>query len=376
MKRSKATRTQVRAHNRRLVLNAVYNQIADNRAAIATESGLTKPTVSDLIAELIEDGFLIEDGVGQSTSTGGKPPRILRFVPDARQVIGVATDGKRVYGMLTDMRGRSIVAHQRRIAGDVLDAIDDTINGLVAQLDAPLLCIGVAVPGQIDHQRGVVVRSDELNISNLALAERLQASYDCAVYISNNTELAAIGHHAFSNNEDQRNLVMVRVGREVEIAVAIRGRYHHGGAVGQIPVSGHSIDSVLAWSQICQRADELRQYYPDTVLPACEHLTVLHIMDAYRREDMAAMILYNRMADTLAYLFAWVIGIMQPDDVVLAGDIAHMGAAFLGDVRGRLAQLMPDVDMSGVHLTFTETGRLSTRGAVAHGIQQELGVTL
>lgn len=375
MKRKKATREQVREHNRKLVLNAVYTELADNRAAIANETGLAKPTVSELTAFLIDDGFLIEDGIGTSTSTGGKPPRILRFVPESRQVIGVATDGETVYGMLTDLYGKQIAAHRRMVQDNLLESLTDVINGLVAQLTAPLMCMGMAMPGKIDREQGVVLPSQDLNLSEpLPLMRILQDIYDVPVYMSNNTELAAIGYRAYDSERSNRNLVMVRIGHDVEIAVALRGRYHHGGALGQIPVAGQPLNAVLAWDNICARVDELREYYPETILPPRDELSFLHIIDAYRREDMAALILYNRMADTLAYLFAWIVGLVQPDDIVLAGRIANMGNAFLDDVRERLQAMLPDAPIDTMQISLSETTRLSTRGAVAHAIERELGI--
>ena len=81
MKPKKATREQLKRHNRQLLLRAVYYDLADNRAALAQMTGLAKPTVSDLIAELMEEGLLEEGGLGESTDIGGKRPTLIKFVP-------------------------------------------------------------------------------------------------------------------------------------------------------------------------------------------------------------------------------------------------------------------------------------------------------
>jgi DNA-binding IclR family transcriptional regulator len=58
MNARKATRTQLRRHNRLLILRAIYAGEADNRAALAQATGLAKPTVSELVTELIESGLV------------------------------------------------------------------------------------------------------------------------------------------------------------------------------------------------------------------------------------------------------------------------------------------------------------------------------
>ncbi|MEP7293221.1 MAG: helix-turn-helix domain-containing protein, partial [Chloroflexota bacterium] len=166
MKTLKATREQIRQHNRQLLLRAVYTGLADNRAALAAETGLAKPTVSDLIGELLEDGLLVESGRGESTDSGGKRPTLIKFVPNARQVIGVSLDNGRVFAVLSNLAGQVIAQHYDELENaqgeEAAAMLTDVINGLVAQLDAPLLCIGVGVPGVVDVSNGVIADSQPL----------------------------------------------------------------------------------------------------------------------------------------------------------------------------------------------------------------------
>ena len=104
----KATHNALKRHNRLLLLRAVSEGEADNRAALAQVTGLAKPTVSDLISELLEEGLLIEIGHGEAGESGGKRPILLRFAPDSRQVIGVSIGSQRVRAVLSNLEGRVI----------------------------------------------------------------------------------------------------------------------------------------------------------------------------------------------------------------------------------------------------------------------------
>ena len=115
MSSQKATRSQVRQYNQQLVLRLVYSGQADNRAALAQKSGLTKPAVSNLVADLIDEGLLEEGGYGDSTESGGKRPRLLKFVSEARQAIGVSINYDRFIGMLTNLDGQVDRPAQRGI---------------------------------------------------------------------------------------------------------------------------------------------------------------------------------------------------------------------------------------------------------------------
>src|ERR1700709_1664666 len=65
-----------RGHNRSLVLQTLYRVGKQSRADIARETGLTRVTVSDLIAELIGEGLVIEIGQREDARPG-KPATLL-----------------------------------------------------------------------------------------------------------------------------------------------------------------------------------------------------------------------------------------------------------------------------------------------------------
>src|SRR5260221_12540654 len=140
----KATHGQLRHKNRQLLLRAIYTGLASSRAELAQETGLAKPTVGDVIGALIKEGFLAEKGLGQSTDEGGKRPRLLEFVPDARHVIGISIGTAQVMGVLTNLDGKVVVEHYKELAGAQGEAVTNVvchvINGLAAQLSAPQLC--------------------------------------------------------------------------------------------------------------------------------------------------------------------------------------------------------------------------------------------
>ena len=81
----KATRQQTRAHNKRLVLRTIYQNPDTSRADVARATGLTRTTVSHIVAELIDEGLIEETGRGPSM--GGKPPVLLNVSAGSRNVV-------------------------------------------------------------------------------------------------------------------------------------------------------------------------------------------------------------------------------------------------------------------------------------------------
>ncbi len=379
MKPLKATRENLRRHNRQLLLRAVYTGLADNRAALAQETGLAKPTVSDLIGELIAEGLLIEGGLGESTESGGKRPTLIKFVPDARQVIGVSLDNGRAFGVLCNLNGQVAAQHYAELEnaqGDEAEGIlTDVMNGLIAQLDAPLLCAGVGVPGVVDTTSGLILDSHPLGWRQRALAERLTARYAVPVYTGSSAELTALAQYAFGlNGDDQtRNLVTVLVTSSVEVGITLDGvTYHQGGDISALRATDR-LDTLLGWTFVQQRAAELRQMFPGSTLPETG-LTYMHIHHSATNGDPAAQQLCEELSSHLAQVMGWIIGLLRPDHLSLAGPIVNLGDTFLQRVIAKTeAMLWPEV-VHPVIFSLAYSGNLSAIGAAALALHRELDI--
>ncbi len=387
----KATHRQLRRHNRQLLLRAVYDGLADNRAALAQETGLAKPTVSALVSELIAEGLLVEGGRGPSTGGGGKRPRLLQFVPDARNVIGVAINGESVQGALANLDGQITARHTVALRGaqgeTALHRIEETINGLVAQLDAPLLCVGVGVAGVVDAAEGMVSYAPHLGWRKFPLATRLARHYDVPVHLANSTELAAMAHFVFGLQENISSLALVLVSTGVGVGLVIDGTtYAGGGEIGHLrlaersPVPVHStetgrLETFLGWHYVKQRAYALRKSHPNSLLPAAgEPFDYLHIRWAAANGDPAALTLQDELSRSLAHVFAWTIGLLRLEHIALAGPIADLGQPLLESAVAHTRTLILSDLVDRVAFSLACSPHLVTIGAIAQSLQLELGL--
>jgi N-acetylglucosamine repressor len=380
MASGKATHEQLKRHNWQLLLRAVYSGGVNNRAALAQTTGLAKPTVSDLISELITEGFLEEGGIGESTESGGKRPRLLEFKPNARQIIGVSVDTHIISAMLSNLSGQIVAQHMANVGKhDLLPLLEDVINGLIAQLDAPLLCISVGVPGLVNKERGIVELSGVLGWRDVPLAERLSEKYDVPVYIGNNTELAALAQIAFAPNNtipqnNMGNLVTVLMNDSVEVGIALESIAYHGGSdVGCLRIAGvERLDALLGWQAVEERAIQLSKQggYLGQQPPS-----YLHIRHAADCNDSAALQLYDELAANLSQMFAWIIGLLRPNHVSLVGPIADLGDKLLERIATKVEYLLLPELVNHVHFSMADDAQtLSAHGAVAQALRNELGI--
>lgn len=193
----------LRSHNTALVLDLLRTAGAEgiSRLELAERTGLTPQAVSKITARLRADGLAAE--AGRRASTGGKPRTVLRLVPEAGHAVGVHLDRDEVRAVLVDLDGT--VVDRRRApldlgAGEeaVLARVAGTAEALrtpgTAGASRPPLGVGVALPGPLDHDRGVLHRVTGFpEWDGFPLRDALARRLGVPVVVDKDTNAAALG---------------------------------------------------------------------------------------------------------------------------------------------------------------------------------------
>jgi predicted NBD/HSP70 family sugar kinase len=370
----KATQAQIKTHNLQMLLRAVYSGAANNRAALAQQTNLTKTAVSSLVAELIDDGYLIETGLSQAVDGPGKPARILSFVPTARQVIGVSISSEKIEGVLANLDGTIALYHGHpmgELTGEeALELVQDVINGLVIQASARLLSIGIGCEGQIEASNALSIAP--LNWRHLPLERLVAQMHDVPVHLASSTRLAAIGQYAFGSGSQATTLATILIHDNIGIGFVFqRGLYDEGYDIGFFRHAGRPIEQALAHIQT--RAAQLCEQVVSS-LPPTAGLIYLRIRFAAAQGDPAALQLYDELAETLSDVVAWVIALHRPDHLSLSGQIADLGPLLLDKLRQNVSTLILPELVAQTTFSLDHANDLISIGAVAYAMRYELGI--
>ncbi|MEU6575851.1 ROK family transcriptional regulator [Streptomyces sp. NPDC046805] len=235
----------LRSHNTALVLDLLRTAGAEgiSRLEIAERTGLTPQAVSKITGRLREEGFAAE--AGRRASTGGKPRTVLRLVPEAGHAVGVHLDRDEARAVLCDLTG-AVVAEGRGAvhlgagAEAVLAHTARQVEELLPSAPGSLLGVGVALPGPLDHTRGVLHRVtgfpewDGFPLRD-ALAERL--GLGIPVVVDKDTNAAALGLAvARGGAEGSRggggSFAYLHLGTGLGAGLVIGGSVHRGARTG------------------------------------------------------------------------------------------------------------------------------------------------
>lgn len=192
----------VRRRNRQNLRALLYRRAPVARSELAEALGLTLPTVTTSVAQMLAEGLLLEEPAPESPgSQGGRPAAVLRFNPAAGCALGVELGPYETAVGLYDLTGGPIVERIFPVAPSDYDEMVETLSGQLAQLAAeapsPLLGAGVGMPGFVSREQGMVRASSRTGWNGKPVAEQLSARLGLPVLADNNVRLRAAGQELF-----------------------------------------------------------------------------------------------------------------------------------------------------------------------------------
>jgi predicted NBD/HSP70 family sugar kinase len=217
------------------------------RAEVARRTGLSPQTVTNVARRLLDLGLVVEEGEAARTGPG-RPGTLLRLSARSRYAVGVHLDPATMTFVLLDLSG-AVVA-QAQVPTPVPEDPEAVVAGLVAEIEGLIagagvdrervLGVGIAAPGPIDVEGGVVVDPPHLPGWHLvplrdAVAERtgLRAVLDKDV-------TAAASAHLWHPGEHASDFVFFYLGTGVAVATVLRDEVVRG-VSGNAGESGHLV---------------------------------------------------------------------------------------------------------------------------------------
>jgi len=363
----------VRQENLQRVLQHVLRDTgAVTRASIARATGLTSATISSLIAELIELGFVAEGD--HAASTGGKRATILQVDRSVHAVLAVVVRARSLRAGLLDLTGATVAETTRSFTGaPSVDDIVRAVRELAPDGGRRPIAIGVQVPGTSD--KGVVIESVQLGWSGMPVAQRIEEALDVPAYVLNDADAEALAEAALEREPVSERL-LVHLGEGVGSALTVGGRLVPGfsGRAGEI---GHVRVEFEGTREFCRCG-------LSGCLESTASMTAM-LGEAFHDElDVESVQLLATArgsgerialgARALSRALRMLSAMLDPEEILIGGAAPALGGAFLAMLRDEL-EMYPAKGTRPVHIRYTKNGRSTFIGAAQFALRSELGVS-
>jgi glucokinase len=369
----------LRQVNGQTLMSLIIRDGPVTRVELARSSGLSKQTVSEIVRQLSDGGWVQETGRVQGRV--GRSPVAYELNPRSGFVIGVDLGGTKLRTAVSDLGGallgELVVPTEPRGGRDVVRQICETARGLAAQEDVPwdgVQCVAIGTPGVLNPASGVMSLAANIpSFGDVHVRDELAGELAVPVLLDNDVNMAVLGEHWQGLGRDKDDFVFIAVGTGIGMGLVVDGQIRRGahGAAGEICYLPLGSDPYDEANQVRGPFEEaaagrgiVRRYAEARGVPAGvdgAQVGVPAIFAAAEAGDEAARRVIEDEGRLVAQAVAAVTSVLDPELVVLGGGIGAR-EEMLPPVRRWLARLMREP----VEVRTTVLGhRASLVGALA-----------
>lgn len=222
-----------------------------SRADLARETGLTKATVSTLVADLLARDLVAE--LAEQSGAVGRPATLVAATGTSVVTLGMQIEVDHVSACALDLTGRVLVTQRRRDDNRTcgpnavvqrLAEVTATVLDAVAERDGQIVGACLAVPGLVEPASGEILVAPNLAWSRLelsGLSAVLGLPSGVEVMVDNEANLGALAELERWDPDTPASFVYVSGGVGVGAGVLVggqllRGVHGFGGEIGHMVV--------------------------------------------------------------------------------------------------------------------------------------------
>jgi predicted NBD/HSP70 family sugar kinase len=373
---------RARNHNKQLVLRAVRNAGKVGRAQIARASGLSTQAVSNIIADLLDEGLLIEKG--HRNAGRGLPVQQYAIKPSGGYAFGVEIRPNAVFTALIDLVGTPVVTQRTPLRDTCRGTVVETVCAQMAQATtetqlsrAALLGAGIVMPGPFGATGLRGTGSELPGWQDDDPAAVFAHALDLPVFVENDANAAAMAERMNGVARGLDSFAYLYFGQGLGLGLVtkgqiVQGAFGNAGEIGHIPVL---VDGTPAPLESVASRLSVQSFMASKGIEIT-NMDELDSLYSSGNTDLATWL--DHAAQALAPAMSIIENLFDPETIILGG---AMPAAILQHLIQSTP--LPDHSVSNrpdrthPRLTCGTTGRMTaTLGAAALVLHQAFTPTI
>lgn len=361
------------------IIARCINEDGYSIADLSKELNTSIPTITKLVGELMDEGFLVD--MGKLGTNGGRRPSIYGLNPSAGYFVG------------TDVRKESISIAVTNFKGQIVDYFEDlpfTVENSESSFRAlcttirkhisdsgieisKVLAYGVNLTGRVNNETGYCFTyfiGEDRPIGEF-LEEELQAP----VFVENDSRAMTYGEYICGVGNNEKNMLFINVTWGLGMGMIIDGKLSYGksgfsGEIGHFPLldndqichcgktgcletgaSGSAIHRIFIEKLREGRASVLSEKFNKG-----EDISLMDILNAVNEEDVLAIEVIEGIGTVLGRALAGLINIFNPELVVIGGVVAKVQEYLLLPVKSAIQKHSLNMVNKDTSIKFSKLG--------------------
>lgn len=348
------------AELKNIIIKCLYFDKALSCAELSEILDKSIPSISKAVNELIEEGFVVEQGY--APSSGGRRPLMYSLQPQAMYILTVAMDQLSTRIQMVDLLNNpvsEVAMTELKLLNNpqALPHLIEYINDYIISTGIPkdkIAGIGIGMPGFINAREGI--NYTYLDSGGQSLTQLITAKTGVPTYIQNDSSLIALAEQKFGIAKSQKDVMVINLGWGIGLGMIINGEIYHGhngfaGEFSHIPLSEGDGTLCTCGKRGCLEAEASMLVVAEKAIRGIKkgHISSLKhtdkdhskvvgnaIMEAANNGDQFAIELLSDAGYKIGKALAILIHIMNPESIVLSGRGAIVGKILMAPIQQAL----------------------------------------
>ena len=362
------------------ILGLCINEGDYSIAELSKETNTSIPTVTKLVSELIEDGYL--EDLGKMGTSGGRRPSIYGLNPAAGYFVGADVSKSHVSIAVSNFKG-SIIDYQDDVPFklesteqsmvELCSLLKNYISRLGIKEDS-ILAYGINLTGRVNNGTGYSF-SYFLG-EDKPLAPTLEDLLNTPVFIENDSRAMTYGEYICGMANNEKNMLFINVSWGLGMGMILDGKLYYGksgysGEIGHFPLLDNDIicqcgkvgcletgASGLAVHRIfLEKLREGKASALSAKFNNGEEISLGDILDALAEEDVLAIEAVEEIGNTLGRAIAGLINIFNPELVVIGGRMSTAEEYLMLPIRSAIHKHSLNIVSRDTVVKFSKLGK-------------------
>jgi len=364
-------------------------------ANLVKQSGLSLPTITQLLAELADEGYI--DILGSGNSSGGRKPNLLGLTRNAFFTISVDIERYSAKIALINSQNDYVVEpyqfeldlSDKNATVDVIAAqVKKVINNFESNNDR-LIGVGISLPGLTNSDKGI--NYNFLNFDELSVSSILEQRINLPVFIINDAKARALAELRFGKAKEAKNSLVIYIGWGLGTGLILDGKLYTGsdgfsGEFSHIPVVENGIlcqcgkrgclETVASGTALSRLAKEGIARGEQTDLArltgnSARHIHYMSVVDSALKGDAFSIDILSEVGSELGRGIAMLIQILNPELIIFGGQMLKAAQFLTIPIEHSLNKYCLSDLRTSIKIDISEMGeKASLLGATINTIER------
>jgi predicted NBD/HSP70 family sugar kinase len=329
--------SDIKANNQKRVLGILKEKRKLTKLEISRTLNISIPTVTSIIAELKKNSIVKK--AGTATSTGGRKPEIIEFLPDSRYSIGIDLSKKYIRITLTNLDCKLIIdkkidilLNSENIIPTIKTLIEDIINSKI-EYKNNLMGIGLSIPGIVDEKNLKLKLATNFNLKNISF-KSLKSYFKVPIYLENEANAAALAESKLGVVKNLKNLIYISITEGIGGGIFInndmyKGMQNKAGEIGHMSIIKNGRKCTCGregcWETYASNYALLNDYNTKSKNNISSLSTLIN---KFKSNDPIAVKSIENYIEYLAEGIQNLVFIFNPEYIVIGGEISKYPEIF------------------------------------------------